>query len=278
MSTSDITEIINIVSAVLAEFKIKAKLPDNQYTRKAINDYLNRNKEKTKNRIIMELTMKFYNLLTQPYEKMYGLGPITESNIKNVDVRIFGKEDPRELTRAVNIKNLYKTAYIGLNGLYATISGNKISWSISDVIISGGVQVRNKFRDVTEIKMYTSLVNLTVPASRPSSGGDNTILQPLTTITNVLIDECAGDSFIGQTRRFHFISYDSSTLDTSTQRKLIVDNSCQGGLYVFNSPITVLDKITLSFARHDQLMPILEDNSNPTFINMEIKYLDDMIE
>jgi hypothetical protein len=236
------------------------------------------NTKKTRNRQIVELADKLHDNFASEQDVS---DEVPSRKVTKADVRIFGSDNPYTLTAMINPKNLYRKAYLGLNGVYGVISadGMKISWTILDVTTQAGVQVRNKYKNVVEIKMLTSLATLVVPASRPIVNPMYAnIVQPATTITNVLIDELVGDSFIDSNtkRRFHFIAEDDSVSDVSVYRKLVVDNSCHQGVYTFGAPISILSDITMSFARLDRVLQITtQDPDDPMFIGLEVTYINE---
>jgi hypothetical protein len=271
----DTEELLYDIVSVLKILKIDAttlKLPN---IRNLIEQFITNNRSASRTRLILTITK-----LINDY---YGLTPLLKSTPKAtpVDIGLFNYTKTYSITNAINPSNLYKKAYVALDGMKATLLSNnkKISWNISDVR-SDNTQVKNKFRDVVSVKLISSQVTLQVPAFTS------------TQITTVLIDELATQCFITKSRNYHFLAYDKLTTSeiiritdiqgamyNPSQRKLIIDNSCQEGIYYFDPPITVLDTLTFSFARPTIISTISNQAAfNSCLINLEIAYIDSSFE
>lgn len=266
---SDDTEsILYDVLRILRELKVNInKLPLDEL-RVIIDTY---NDDCTKTRKLIEISMSIY-------DKYIGsnvpIPPISISNIITpVDLSFFQQSDPYSLTRSINPRNLYRKAYVGLDGMKSTISYDhyKISWELNNVFNLIGAQVKNTFKNIVAIKLLS--YNITLTISNANS----------TNITTVLIDEFDSQCFRNDERKFHFISYDTWKVgDDPTSHKMIVDKSCQDGIFMFNPPIKLADSITMSFGRPTRLIPIPDQIASPvgvpTFINLEVTYIDPVFE
>lgn len=264
--------ILEDVLATLRELKINIHSVNLSTLRIKIASYLDKDPSYDRNRIILEISDELSKLH----------GDLQSIRIKNkkitpADIILFGNPDPYYITKILNPSNLYKKAYIGLYGMNGTLTENntKISWDLNN-IRSDKTQIKNKFRDIVEIKLLSSIVTLNLP------------IYTSTQITTVLIDELTSQSFISKDRKFHFITYDKLTTEEINRisdlgggmynpvlRKLISDNSCYDNIFAFNPPIVDLDSITLSFARPTNICTIAsQSNSSSCLINFELTYID----
>lgn len=268
----DPEEILSEVLSVLKELKIDIYKVNLSTLRIKIKQYITSYPLASQTRAVLEIA--------DEVSKLYGdLSLITVKNRKptSMDVILFDDPNPYRITKTLNPRNLYKKAYVALDGMKATLSNNntKISWEISNTQ-SNMTQVRNKFRDVVEIKLLSSSVTFNLP------------VYTSTQITTVLIEELKSQSFISPDRNFHFVTYDK--LDTTeinrisqamfsmynpTLRKLVVDNSCHDAIYAFDPPITTLSTITLSFGRPTKLCTIGgQGTGSSCLVNLEITYIE----
>jgi hypothetical protein len=224
-------------------------------------------------RRVIELSAEF----NDAYGKSINL-LTSKRNIASIDVSFFNSINPYDFIAIVNPANLYKKAYVALDGNKGTVSADqkKISWNINALTNYDGTQIKNKFRDIVSIKLLSYLIPINI-ANVTS-----------TQITTVLIEELTSQCYISPDRKYHFISYDKLTnaeiirisqvigfMYNPVIRKMTIDNSCHDGIYHFNPPITLLDTITLSFGRPTILCSIAGQSIfQRCFINLEVTYLD----
>jgi len=263
--------ILHDVLSILKSMRIDIYRLNMSGIRRIIQNYLDINPSTTHTRAIIQIT----KYLSYEYGQTLRIKPPSKSVSANIS--ILGSSNPYTIAKLINPANLHKKAYVALDGMKGMLSHDKkkITWSIND-IRSDTTQVKNKFRDIVAVKLLSSIVTLSLPVATS------------TTITTILIDELASQSFISKDRNFHFLAYDKLTtaeinrisniihsMDNPTLRKLILDHSCRDGIYTFDPPITVLNTITMSFARPAYVSTIADQVPlTSCLINLEITYLD----
>ena len=148
--------------------------------------------------------------------------------------------------------------YILLDTKYRILDSDgtkKYSWNISLTLnnTQGVTNSLNELKNITSIKV--------LPFRIPNHTDFLTEFRRIT----LLIEELVSQSFIGQeSRRFHFVFKTAADTITYTNWLDLDPYEMNEGVYTFNKPFTLINKITISFANPLESLTFLTDRYDST--------------